>query len=186
MHEIEFFLPFVGKFNQAGFRYFVTGSVAAMLYGEPRLTQDIDIVLEVSNRDIAELPRIFPEADYYCPPLEVLQVENSRRQRGHFNIIHLSSGHKADIYLCGEDQLHAWAFGHARKIPFRGEEIWVAAPEYVIIRKLEFFREGGSEKHLRDIKSMLAVSQKLIDFSELEARIQYWGLAEQWGRVKRG
>jgi hypothetical protein len=186
MHEINFFLSFVQRLNQAKLRYLVTGSVAAMLYGEPRLTQDVDLVLEVSAQEIAKLPGLFPAPDFYCPPLEVLLIENNRRQRGHFNLIEVNTGHKADIYLHGEDPLHTWAFLHAKEVKFQGEPIKVAAPEYVIIRKLQYYLEGESEKHLRDIQTMLQVSKHYIDLAELEARIQYWGLTKAWSKVSTG
>jgi hypothetical protein len=59
----------------------------------------------------------------------------------------------------------------------------VAPPEYVIIRKLEYFREGKSEKHLRDIRSMLAVSAAAIDRALLETKIAELNLEPEWRRV---
>jgi hypothetical protein len=56
----------------------------------------------------------------------------------------------------------------------------VAPPEYVIVRKLEYFREGGSEKHLRDIRSMLNVSGDQIDRSILDDWIARQGEVTQW------
>ena len=66
---------------------------------------------------------------------------------------------------------------------FGGEQLWLAPPEYVIIRKLEFYREGGSEKHLRDIRGMLAVTDVETDF--LEEEIEKRGLNEVWKECKR-
>jgi hypothetical protein len=59
----------------------------------------------------------------------------------------------------------------------------LAPPEYVIIRKLEFFREGGSEKHLRDIRSMLTVSGDKIDHSALQEWISRRELQTPWSHV---
>ena len=67
---------------------------------------------------------------------------------------------------------------------FNGEMIVVAPPECVIVRKLEFYREGGSEKHLRDIRSMLAVSGDQIDRKELDEWIRARGLAKEWKAVE--
>jgi len=58
-----------------------------------------------------------------------------------------------------------------------------APPEYVIVRKLEFYREGGSEKHLRDIRSMLAISAEQIDRAALDEWIQRLGLQTEWRLV---
>ena len=59
----------------------------------------------------------------------------------------------------------------------------LAPPEYVIVRKLEFYREGGSDKHLRDIRSMLAVSGDQINRAELDGWIRGRGLEAQWKEV---
>ncbi len=60
----------------------------------------------------------------------------------------------------------------------------LASPEYVIVRKLEFFKEGGSEKHLRDIRGILNVSRSLVDFPELERQIRLRQLDQVWQRVQ--
>ena len=69
---------------------------------------------------------------------------------------------------------------------YRGELIVIAPPEYVIVRKLEYFREGRSEKHLRDIRAMLAVSGEQLDRVTLNEWIQRLGLESEWRRVVLG
>lgn len=66
---------------------------------------------------------------------------------------------------------------------FKGEAIAVAPPECIIVRKLEFYREGGSEKHLRDIRSMLRVSGAQINQADLNEWIQRRGVEAEWKRV---
>ena len=61
-----------------------------------------------------------------------------------------------------------------------GEPVSVAPPEYVIVRKLEYYREGGSEKHLRDVRAMIAVSKAQLNRSELEDWIARRGLGTEW------
>jgi hypothetical protein len=183
MPEPELSLLFVRPLNQIGARYIVTGSVASILYGEPRLTNDVDIVVFLRDADIARLPEVFPSPDFYVPPREVIAAEIARPAKGQFNVIHADTGFKADFYTAGRDELNAWGFRNLRKLVYRGETISVAPPEYVIVRKLEFFREGGSEKHLRDIRAMLAVSSDLINRSELEEWIARRELAGEWNRI---
>lgn len=183
MREVSLFLLFTRGFERLHARYMVSGSVAAMIYGVPRLTNDVDLVAELGPEDVTRLPEVFPPDQFYCPPPEVVRIEVLREQRGHFNIIHQESGFKADIYLCGRDELQAWGLARTRRIDLAGETLAVAPPEYVILRKLEFFREGGSEKHVRDIRSMLAVSSDVIDRAELERWATVRGLREVWERV---
>jgi hypothetical protein len=168
-----------------GIPYMVTGAVAAIIYGEPRLTQDIDLVIELKTNNIETFRRSFPPDEFYCPPEESLRVEINRPLRGHFNIIHLETGFKADCYMMGKDQLHHWGMSNRRKLIFEGESIWVAPPEYVILRKLEYFREGGSEKHLRDIASILTLSQNRIDFDQLHGKIEKYGLKQEWEKAQK-
>jgi hypothetical protein len=184
MPEPELTLLFTRPLNALGARYMVSGSVAAGIYGAPRLTNDVDVIVLLGRAQIARLPEVFPEAEFYCPPVEVIVEEAAREQHGNFNIIHHETGFKADIYLAGGDPLHAWALARARTLDVAGEPLVVAPPEYVIVRKLEFYREGGSEKHLRDIRSMLETSPDAIDRAELERLIGERGLREAWEKAQ--
>lgn len=176
-------LIFTRRLNALGLPYMVTGGVASMLYGEPRLTLDVDVVLVLSRDAIRPLADAFPLSQFYCPPPEVLATEAARAERGHFNLIEHATGARADVYLAGADSLHAFGLGRARELAVGAEVIRVAPPEYVIVRKLEYFREGGSEKHVRDIRAMLRVSGSEIDRSEIEAWAGRRGLRDVWERV---
>jgi hypothetical protein len=184
MPEADLLELFVGRLDEIGVNHLVTGSVAATLYGEPRATHDIDLLVELSEAGRDALPRAFPADEFYLPPPEVVLLESEREGRGHFNIIHHASGLKADLYLVGDDALHTWAFRNARHYTIGTLEVRVAPPEYVIVRKLEFFREGGSPKHLRDIRSMLTLSSELIDMPTLERLLGERGLTGIWARVR--
>jgi len=186
MPEPELSLLFVRPLNRAGIRYVVSGSVAAIFYGEPRLTHDVDFVVFLNERNIRQLGEIFPSSDFYVPPSETIAAEVLREQRGHFNIIHMDTGFKADFYLTGRDELNAWAFRGKRTVQFEGETVVLAPPEYVIVRKLEFYREGGSQKHIRDIRSMFAVSGDQINKAEVEEWLHRLGLEPQWKEVQSG
>ncbi len=141
MSAINPFLVFTDRLNRLGARHMVTGAVASIAYGEPRLTHDVDIVIEISREQCARFRELFPEAEFYCPPVEVLLIEASRPQRGHFNLIHHDTGLKADIYPCGQDRLSAWGLDHARKLIVDASEVWIAPIEYVIARKLEHYSD---------------------------------------------
>jgi len=175
---------FVGPLNRLGLEYMVTGSAASMAYGEPRLTLDVDLVVELPRERIGELVLAFPSQAFYCPPVEVISVEAQRDARGHFNVIHMETGFKADFYPVGRDALHVWGMARRRRVEFAGEPVMLAPPEYVIVRKLEYFREGGSEKHLRDIAGMLRVSGAMIDGDAIQQWTTRLGLQTQWEQAK--
>jgi hypothetical protein len=172
------FEPFVKPLERLGVPYCITGSVAASVYGEPRLTADIDVVLLLRTPELPALQAAFPESEYYVPPEETLRLEVSRSIRGMFNLIHHATQFKADIYLAQRDPLHAWALGHRRRIDLGASGAWIAPPEYVVLRKLEYLREGGQDKHLRDIRFVLAATP--VDRAFIETEVARLGLAAQW------
>lgn len=183
MPEPDLIELFVQPLNRLGIRYLVSGSVAAMLYGEPRVTHYIDFVVFLRSEDVAHLAGAFPAPEFYVPPASVIVAEMTRDRRGHFNLIHSDSGLKADFYTANRDELHAWAFRHARHYAIGEISVALAPPEYVIVRKLEYHREGGSEKHLRDIRAMLAISGDLLDRPVLAEWIRRRDLEVEWQRV---
>ena len=174
--------PFIVRLERLGLPYMITGSTAGILYGEPRMTHDVDIVVTLALRDVHAFVEAFPIEEFYCPPEDVLAIEVRRGQRGHCNLIHHATGFKADIYIAF-DELHRWAFAHRNRLELDGYAVSVAPVEYVILRKLEYFREGGSEKHLRDIRSMLEVSRDQVDAGFLQRKIAELHLATEWARV---
>lgn len=165
MQDPDLITLFVAPLEKAGIRYMITGSIASSIYGEPRNTLDIDLVVFLESSHIPILPTIFPEADFYLPPADVIAIESRREAHGHFNIIHHNTGLKADIYLSRNHPCLPWAIENIRRIETPTTPINLAPPEYIIIHKLEFYREGGSQKHLRDIAGI--IEQQALDHTFL-------------------
>ncbi len=174
---------FIEPLDRLGIVYMVTGSVGAMAYGEPRMTTDVDVVLRLALGQAGPLLDCFPEADFDRPPEEVVRDEITRTARGHFNVISTRPLMKADFYPAGDDPLPAQALERRRRLDVGGTTIVLAPPEYIIVRKLEFHREGGSDKHLRDIASMLA-SECSLDLAWIEAELRTRGLTTAWARLR--
>jgi hypothetical protein len=171
---------FAPQFDQLGLRWMAVGSIASNAYGQFRVTNDVDLIVALEPSDASRLNEVFPQDEFYRPPTDVLQTEAGRAERGHFNLIHHETGFKADVYVAGNDALQRWAFEHRREIRVDDTTVWLAPPEYVIIGKLEFYREGGSEKHLRDIRAMLGVTD--VDRAFLAKEIAKRGLTDLWRR----
>lgn len=182
MPEPEFVQYFIVPLNQTEISYMITGSIASIVYGEPRLTHDIDIVITITNDEIVKLMNVFPPEKYYCPPEEVLHIESRRAQRGHFNIIHHESGLKADFYFLSAEAYQREAMKRRVKKELLNEEFWLAPLEYVILWKLLYYREGQSEKHLQDIRQMLEVSHAKIDHEIIREYIERFSLAREWSQ----
>ena len=180
MPDPDPFLIFTRKLGELGLPHMVSGSVAAIFYGEPRMTNDVDIIVVLKPEDVSRLEAAFPRTEFYCPPEEVIRIEIGRPQRGHFNLIHHRTGFKADIYLSGSDPLHAWGLARTRNVELEGDVLTLAPPEYVVLRKLQYFREGHSEKHLRDVHRMLKSLGETWDRGTLEPMIHQLGLQSEW------
>lgn len=174
---------FVRPLAQLDVPYMVMGGVAAIIYSEPRYTQDLDLLMKLDAGQAASFAGAFSPDEFYVPPIEVIEAETRREAFGHFNLSHHETGLRADIYLAGDDALHAWGLAHRRRIVLRDEPLWLAPVEYVILGKLKFYREGASRRHLEDISAILRISSDRIDFPELEARIAEAGLVAEWEKV---
>jgi hypothetical protein len=177
---------FVRPVHHAGLPYVVAGSVAAMYFSEPRLTIDVDIPIFLKKRDLPVVSGLFPEPDFYCPPEEILAVEADRECRGHFNVIHIPTGLKADFYPANGDATFGWAWQHKLTVESDSGELFLAPPEYVILWKLVFYQEGKSQKHLRDIARILAVQSELPHMDFLAAAIRERGLQAAWEEARTG
>ena len=171
---------FVGPLERLGLTYMVTGGVASVIYGDPRFTRDVDLVLDLDPDRVAGLHAAFPEADFYVPPVEVLLEESQRRPWGHFNFVHHETGLRADIYVHAGDALETWALARRQVLEIAGKAVSFAPPEYVILRKLEYYQSSGSDRHLRDIAMMLRISEASIDRTEVEEWVGRRGLSEEW------
>jgi hypothetical protein len=176
---------FARPLHDAGIRYLIAGSVGSMHYSEPRLTLDIDIPLLVTPKDIPTLLDCFAEPEYYCPPADVIASEIARDCRSHFNLIHIPTGLKADLYPGNRDATFAWAWQHrlTENTPFG--PVHIAPAEYIILWKMIFYQEGKSEKHLRDIQRILDIQPCLAHEKFLVEKIVAHSLCEIWSHFQR-
>lgn len=173
----------VEAFERLHIPYIVTGSVASMAYGEPRLTNDIDVVAEMREAHVSGFLAAFPPDEYYVS--EEAIREGIRRQ-GQFNIIHPASGLKVDVIIRKDTPFDRSRFARARvAYPAETYTASFSSPEDVIIKKMEFYREGGSDKHLRDITGMLKVSGDEIDEAYIVEWAERLGLRDIWDAIKR-
>lgn len=175
---------FVAPLNRAGIEYMVTGGLAAVLYGHPRLTLDVDLVIRFASRDATAFAALWPADAFYCPPLEVIAEEIGRTAHGHFNVIHQESAMRADVYVAGVDELNAWALQHRTVRPVEEEAVQFAPIESVIVSKLRYFQMGGSDRHLRDIARMMEVSGEDVDRATLDGWIARLDLGAEWTKAE--
>ena len=177
---------FVVPLNDLDIPYMVTGAVAAVIYGEPRFTRDLDVVMTLGPADADRIAAAFPVTEFYVPPSEVIREESARPEHGHFNLIHHDTTLKADCYVAGQDPLHAWAMARRVRHDVGGVPVWAAPVEYVILRKLQWHRDGGGARHLDDVRAMLRVSGDDVDREALHGWVARLGLEQEWQLVGGG
>lgn len=161
MNQAELLRRAVEVLESQHIAYMLVGSFASMAYGEPRLTQDIDIVVDLMPQQLDPLCAAFPADEYYVSRAAARQAIS---RGGQFNVIHPATGNKIDFMLVRRDSWGRAQLARRRQLTVLPElTAYTASPEDVILGKLWYYREGGSEKHLRDIAAMLQVSGELID-----------------------
>jgi len=179
--DLKNLLTFLRKIEVLSLDYMITGSVASILYGRPRLTQDMDVVVIFPTSKIKAFVNSFDVNDYYCPPDEAIQEAIMLGENGHMNVVDQNTGFKIDIYPAGSDDLTKWGFENKKRIELiASEKVWVAPPEYVILKKLVYYKEGGSQKHIEDIKGMLEVSGDQVNTPFIEKWVSKLGLSDGW------
>jgi hypothetical protein len=179
---IEVLKDVVAKFEKLGLDYFLVGSLAAMYYSRPRFTNDIDLVVQIPSIKIREFETHFPIEEYYCPPFEVLSDEVIRK--GSFNLIHQLSGIKIDLVLNKANEFYLNEFSRRVKVTLIPNfQAFIASPEDIILKKLEFYQEGQSQKHLLDIQEILAANK--IDLVYLQKWVTKLNLFASWELVSK-
>ena len=145
------------RLNRAKISYMVTGSIAANFYTVPRMTRDIDIVVELPDRDISRFIALF-QNDFY---LEPRTVREAVKGKGMFNLIQNDYVIKVDFVVRKDSEYRRTEFARRREITIEGQAINIVAPEDLILSKLFWARDSGSEAQLLDVRNLLKTVKKL-------------------------
>jgi len=184
VNQERFFVAVLAALEECGIPYMVAGSVASILYGEPRLTNDMDVVAEIEPRHVDGFLAHFGAEDFYAPSADF--VRRVIESGGLFDIIHVASASKVDIIVRRRTEFAALEFSRRQRVPFTEQlEASVATPEDVILSKLLFYAQGRSEKHLSDIAGILRVSAGRVDLGYVEAWVSRLGLRDAWSAAQR-
>jgi hypothetical protein len=150
----SFFATVIQTLERLQIPYMVAGGFAAIFYGEPRLTIDIDIVADLKVSHLKPLVAAFPFPDYY---LSEEAMRDSLRRRFPFNIIQTATAAKVDLIPLPDDVFSRVAFSRRQRMVFNqaGAEAYFISAEDIVLAKLFAFAQTGSDKHLRDVKGVL-------------------------------
>ncbi|NJN36685.1 MAG: hypothetical protein HC794_06035 [Nitrospiraceae bacterium] len=157
----------------------VTGSMAMNFYATPRMTRDIDIVVELREADVARVVSLF-QGEYY---IDRDIVEQAIRNRSMFNMIHNDLVVKVDCVVRKESEYRREEFTRRRTLNLDGKPITVVTPEDLILSKLEWTKDSHSPMQLDDVRNMLR-SVKNLDQAYLTRWVDHLGLAALYREVR--
>ena len=179
-----FNLRLVTTLESLSMTYAIGGSVAAMMYSEPRFTIDVDLMVSAPLQQLNQLVREVQSWQVYITPFETI-VETNLSGGLPFNIIDGTIGTKADLYIAKNSGLDASAMARRRKLVWdreTGTAAWFLSPEDVILYKLIYYRQGGevAQKHPTDIAHMLDVIGSELDLTYISHWAAEISVADLW------
>jgi len=183
---LEVTLTVAGALEKLGVAYLLGGSLASSLHGIPRATQDADLVADLRVEHIAPLIAELGSAFY----ADDQAMRKAVRQARSFNLIHLGSMFKVDVFVAGNDPLVREELARAGRLPLPnlpGRSIMVASPEDVVIQKLVWYRKGGeiSERQWRDVLGVLRIQAGTLDAGYLASSAGRAGVADLLERARQ-
>lgn len=149
--ELDVLRDVAQRLDAAGVAWMLTGSLALSLYAVPRMTRDIDIVIEIDESDVDRIASTF-EPDYY---VERKNIEEAIELRSSFNLIHRASVIKVDCIPRKPDEYHVTEFERRRQLELGDFVVPVVSREDLILSKLLWARESRSDVQLRDVRSLV-------------------------------
>lgn len=155
--EIEVLKIITVRLREAGINYMVSGSIAANYYTIPRMTRDIDIVIELKKEDIDQFVSLF-EGDFY---VSKETVTNEVSRQGMFNLIHNRYVIKIDFIIKRSSAYMDAAFSRRRQVIIEDIPMWFVSAEDLVISKLLWAKESHSETQLKDVRNLIETVDNL-------------------------
>jgi len=162
--------------------YMLTGSVASSLYGIPRATNDVDIVIAPTREQLLSLVQMFQRLGLVVSSEAAVSAFRSRKQ---FNVIDFSRGLKLDLILRRDREFSVTEFDRRDTHEVEGMRLTLASPEDVLIAKLEWAKMGESERQIIDAAGILHVQGSALDFTYIEKWVDVLELRPQWDAARK-
>lgn len=182
MSQQELLTRLAFALEDAGVAYMLTGSWASSIYGEPRATHDVDLVVDTDRSAVDAIRRAFP-ADEYA--FDEVAATNAIRSGGMFQLWRFASGDSADLWVRGDDVFSTSALSRRRRHRIGELDVYICSPEDLIIQKLRWAElSGGSEKQMNDVRGVYELQFKILDLVYIEQWITQLGLGRLWERIR--
>ncbi|MDI6777829.1 MAG: hypothetical protein QMD77_01435 [Patescibacteria group bacterium] len=160
MEQEELLFRIGNILNRLKIPYIITGGMAVVVWGRPRFTADIDVVIELTFQKIdeifAELRKI--DKNIY---IDKKMIEYALKRGGEFNLIHPASGVKIDFWILKDEPFDKSRIKRRILKKIAGEKLYFCSPEDLVLIKLQWYKKTKSTRQLEDIESILAIQRKL-------------------------
>ena len=140
--------------------YFITGGFAVSVWGRPRATFDIDIVIQIREPDAKQLITMLRKISEYGY-IDEDAVKEAIRNAGEFNFIDPETGVKVDFWVSSDKNAHEYERVVIKVVD--GQKVNFISPEDLILSKLKWYKISPSSRHLEDVDSILKISKKILD-----------------------
>lgn len=177
--ELDLLKIVTERLNKANIPYMISGSVACNYYTVPRMTRDIDIVIELKSAGIDRFAALFQD-DFYLDK-ETIRKEVSRG--GMFNLIHNRYVIKVDFIIRKESEFQESAFSRRKKLTIGNKKMWFISAEDLILAKLLWARDSHSEMQLKDVRN-LTEAIKNLDIKYIDTWISKLGMEQLYEEAK--
>ncbi|OGL66320.1 hypothetical protein A3B21_04030 [Candidatus Uhrbacteria bacterium RIFCSPLOWO2_01_FULL_47_24] len=169
--------------NKLGTPYFVTGGYAVSVWGRPRATFDIDVVIQLAHPDIAKLAKELRKIgkDVYA---DEQMMRSALLLRSEFNVIHPESGIKIDFFISKGDTYAARELARRKVMTIRGVKVYFISAEDLILSKMRWHKLGGGEHHLEDARSVLKRAGDALDMKYIKQQVEAQALTSIWRSAK--
>ena len=167
----------------AGVEYLIGGAIAEWAWGEPRATQDLDLVINIPIEAVGRLSKELEKRNMLVPAEIILDSIVEDRADIPINAIHTYSGLKADLYPVREgDELRQIAFQRRERVDYGPPigQVYIHSPEDLILYKLIYFAISHQPKHSRDIAAILRAKKNQLDLGFIEGWVTRLGLGAVW------
>ena len=168
-----------GVLDQIGIPYMIVGSLASAFHGEPRATQDVDVVIDPSIAQLDELMRSFDRASFYVGDGRTALV-----RRGMFNVVDTTSGWKVDFIIRKDREFSVVELARRLEAQVLGVRVRIAAPEDTVLTKLEWSLISGSDRQVSDAAAIIAVGGADLDWGHLRAWAHHLGVDDLLRRAE--
>jgi len=177
--------PVVAAFQRLEVEYYVGGSVASGVLGEPRQTLDADLIVAMFARQAAPLVEAL-QGDFYA---DLSSIVGAIEHQSSFNLIHLATMVKVDVYVSWRSEFARSQFARRIRANLSADGpplvVYLASAEDTVLAKLDWYRQGGrvSDRQWRDVLGVLKVQTQALDLAYLRDWAARLGLTDDLQRA---